>query len=52
MPSVSLELPDDLKETFVTVNNDNVPNISTPVLIKNTSIKTSKCFFPKTNVFS
>lgn len=37
MPSVSLELPDDLKETFVTVNNDNVPNISTPVLIKNTS---------------
>ena len=37
MPAVNLELPDDLKETFVTVNNDIVPNISTPVLIKNTS---------------
>jgi hypothetical protein len=40
MPSVNLELPDDLKETFVTVNNDithNIPNISTPILIKNTT---------------
>ena len=38
MPSVSLELPDELKETFITVNNDiitNTPNISTPILIKN-----------------
>jgi hypothetical protein len=37
MPAVNLELPDDLKETFITVNNDITPNISTPVLIKNTS---------------
>lgn len=37
MPAVNLELPDDLKETFVTVNNDIVSNISSPVLIKNTS---------------
>jgi hypothetical protein len=36
MPSVNLELPDELKETFITVNNEtNIPNISTPVLIKN-----------------
>lgn len=38
MPSVSLELPDELKETFITVNNEiNTPSISTPVLIKNTT---------------
>lgn len=38
MPAVNLELPDDLKETFVTVNNEiNIPNVSTPVLIKNTT---------------
>ena len=40
MPSVNLELPDDLKETFITVNNDiitNTPSISSHVLIKNTS---------------
>lgn len=36
MPAVNLELPDELKETFITVNNDiitNIPNISVPVLI-------------------
>jgi hypothetical protein len=33
MPAVNLELPDDLKETFVTVNNQAiVPSISVPVL--------------------
>ena len=38
MPSVSLELPDELKETFITVNNEiNTPNISSPVSIKNTT---------------
>jgi hypothetical protein len=38
MPSVSLELPDELKETFITVNNEiNTPTISSPVSIKNTT---------------
>ena len=38
MPSVSLELPDELKETFITVNNEiNTPNISSPDSIKNTT---------------
>ena len=39
MPSVNLELPDELKESFITVNNDiitNIPNINGPVLNKNT----------------
>ena len=36
MPAVNLELPDELKETFITVNNDiitNIPNV--PVIINN-----------------
>ena len=38
MPSVSLELPEELKETFITVNNEiNTPNINSPVSIKNTT---------------
>ena len=38
MPSVSLELPDELKETFITINNETtIPNISTPILNKNIS---------------
>lgn len=35
MPTVNLELPDDLKETFVDVNNNIMPNISPPILINN-----------------
>ena len=38
MPAVNLELPDELKETFITVNNDittNIPNMNFPVLINN-----------------
>ena len=34
MPAVNLELPDELKETFITVNND-MPNMSVPILINN-----------------
>jgi hypothetical protein len=36
MPAVNLELPDELKETFITVNNEittNIPNMNVPVLI-------------------
>jgi hypothetical protein len=41
MPAVNLELPDELKETFITVNNDiitnipNMTNMSVPVIINN-----------------
>lgn len=37
MPTVNLELPDDLKETFVNVNNNTTPIMSDPILINTIS---------------